>query len=930
MAYQGVNPELIILVDQTRSYKTLEKLDILSLFLEKNFSSAMRSQNAKRMKQTHSHYVLDQYLVNEFFHNLPLILRLLFPSHQDDGWFAEFQNIRDQLLGDKFDFVQMEWCDLVNFTSKLMDLYQIQLANVCLEYQNFLRISANSPGCLSFNIDDILPMHTRMIIQAKQFEYLPTLYHNLTEQIQLQRTALDNLQIILNPWEQFVMHFMRSMAFKIDYTQPFVNSLLLRQILKKTNVVIMDETAVTESRLDYQRVMTINFTRLLASLIDERYKLVYQQRAASFQFCDQFVLAFEEYIMNPLIHYELNETTQLNTTKRYRLADKLLCNTQHLESAYIFISLLQNIRLQFNTDQYQTHLVRNQFINDQKVNYLIELKGTLYKYFKTLFKIIHQNSNESLIVQNQLMISQSFRANKVADVAKLWLQMLRPWDSENQFIQVCLSLNRPDDDNFLELVDEKGRIDLEVFNILSHTSIPSLTKKFDIRELKTVVEREEFRALWENYITEFQVFYFDLFVDYLVAIIKQGVYTVEDIVVFNDVMEIFGIVIEEDERANQDAEMISLQSGSSNYVNPYEGKNLYIIDGILTSDKFCYLTKTYFNETEFREYYPKEEERNDQVKAFIEQDFWKLLKKAFTKLKTSDIPASLHPLIKESMKSDQQILDLLNDSETKIVTLECEFQDILTKGQNQSMMERGSIRNKEFSLVKHGMTLRKQYMEGGVIKDQKINQTYNLSSFKQGQPEPLFKTKDINRTTIPSNKQGFLLGEEPSNLEPRNLFDRRMTQPINKTNYNLRMSPTRSLSRGQQPSLRQRGFTRFEDESEIYRDYDEISVRQSKGKNQPRQSLRRINKEMTFTQYKGNQWDKPLGKGEYRIIYYSLMYISYFIDWVMKVKTERRFLQMPQSQFLRQFVEIYALIRMILYTLLCYFLVFYVIFKRQN
>jgi len=33
----------------------------------------------------------------------------------------------------------------------------------------------------------------------------------------------------------------------------------------------MDETAVSESRLDYQRMMVINFTKMLSDLIDERY-----------------------------------------------------------------------------------------------------------------------------------------------------------------------------------------------------------------------------------------------------------------------------------------------------------------------------------------------------------------------------------------------------------------------------------------------------------------------------------------------------------------------------------------------------------------------------------------------------------------------------------------------------------------------------------
>lgn len=36
--------------------------------------------------------------------------------------------------------------------------------------------------------------------------------------------------------------------------------------------------------------------------------------------------------------------------------------------------------------------------------------------------------------------------------------------------------------------------------------------------------------------SEMSVFYYDLLVDYLTALIKQGNYTAEDVVVFNDVL----------------------------------------------------------------------------------------------------------------------------------------------------------------------------------------------------------------------------------------------------------------------------------------------------------------------------------------------------------------------------------------------------------
>ena len=55
-------------------------------------------------------------------------------------------------------------------------------------------------------------------------------------------------------------------------------------------------------------------------------------------------------------------------------------------------------------------------------------------------------------------------------------------------------------------------------------------------DIKTTHERDNFRKMWEQYVFEFQIFYFDLLVDYLTGVIKQGVYSIEDIVTFNDVL----------------------------------------------------------------------------------------------------------------------------------------------------------------------------------------------------------------------------------------------------------------------------------------------------------------------------------------------------------------------------------------------------------
>jgi len=49
-----------------------------------------------------------------------------------------------------------------------------------------------------------------------------------------------------------------------------------------------------------------------------------------------------------------------------------------------------------------------------------------------------------------------------------------------------LNLNRPIEGDILELVDNEGRINLETFNILSHTSIASLGKGFNIMDIKSI------------------------------------------------------------------------------------------------------------------------------------------------------------------------------------------------------------------------------------------------------------------------------------------------------------------------------------------------------------------------------------------------------------------------------------------------------------
>jgi hypothetical protein len=80
------------------------------------------------------------------------------------------------------------------------------------------------------------------------------------------------------------------------------------------------------------------------------------------------------------------------------------------------------------------------------------------------------------------------------------------------------------------------RLNVNVFNILTHTSIGALGYPMDFFAIENPAERDRERELWAAYVREMSEFYFDLFVDYIQALIHQGTYTVDDALVFNKVM----------------------------------------------------------------------------------------------------------------------------------------------------------------------------------------------------------------------------------------------------------------------------------------------------------------------------------------------------------------------------------------------------------
>ena len=75
-----------------------------------------------------------------------------------------------------------------------------------------------------------------------------------------------------------------------------------------------------------------------------------------------------------------------------------------------------------------------------------------------------------------------------------------------------------------------------MFSVLTNTSIASMKTDFTFLMLEKYEERETERQKWTNYVKEMSVFYFDIFVDYIQALLQQGIYTPEDAMVFSSVM----------------------------------------------------------------------------------------------------------------------------------------------------------------------------------------------------------------------------------------------------------------------------------------------------------------------------------------------------------------------------------------------------------
>ena len=98
----------------------------------------------------------------------------------------------------------------------------------------------------------------------------------------------------------------------------------------------------------------------------------------------------------------------------------------------------------------------------------MELKIPLYKYFKSAFQL-------SSIMQVSASVAGPYRPNRITDVARVWLQLLRPWQPRSEFIDMAIILSLPDETggNSNDIFIGDTKLNIDIFNVLTNISISS-------------------------------------------------------------------------------------------------------------------------------------------------------------------------------------------------------------------------------------------------------------------------------------------------------------------------------------------------------------------------------------------------------------------------------------------------------------------------
>lgn len=99
-----------------------------------------------------------------------------------------------------------------------------------------------------------------------------------------------------------------------------------------------------------------------------------------------------------------------------------------------------------------------------------------------------------------------------------------------------MNLPDPEHSGAYDLFHKGDKLNVDMFNLLTHTTISSQRDYIDFIRDCDESEREINRHIWEQYLYEMSIFYFDLFTEYLVALSKCGNFSVDDVIFFNDLL----------------------------------------------------------------------------------------------------------------------------------------------------------------------------------------------------------------------------------------------------------------------------------------------------------------------------------------------------------------------------------------------------------
>jgi len=154
----------------------------------------------------------------------------------------------------------------------------------------------------------------------------------------------------------------------------------------------------------------------------------------------------------------------------------------------------------------------HRFIDNPQLNYLIDLKISIVKYLQRMFKLLSYQSLDRGFYRN----------NSLADVARVWFLLLKPWDSKNAFIECATSLQENE-----YLISPEKDLNFEMIKLLSDYSISSTRLKLE--DKKAIPPKA-----WSGYARNMSIIYIDLLCHFLKEMASMNNFTAEDVIVFRE------------------------------------------------------------------------------------------------------------------------------------------------------------------------------------------------------------------------------------------------------------------------------------------------------------------------------------------------------------------------------------------------------------